>query len=243
MKTLNTFFFGLFFSVLGMGTALSQNIHQHQQWQDLLQTYVNTNGDVDYKNLKKNGRKLDTYLDLISKNPPQDSWTKNQKKAFLINAYNAFTVKLILDHYPVESIKDIGGFFSSPFTTEFAKIDGKLYSLDDIEKGMLLKMGDPRVHFAVNCASESCPKLLNEAYVASKLDKQLDASSKTFVNSNKNKLSKTKVELSKIFKWYASDFESEYGTVIRFINMYANETINEEANIDYLSYSWELNEM
>jgi len=243
MKTLNTFFFGLFFSVLGMGTALSQNIHQHQQWQDLLQTYVNTNGDVDYKNLKKNERKLDTYLDLISKNPPQDSWTKNQKKAYLINAYNAFTVKLILDHYPVESIKDIGGFFSSPFTTEFAKIDGKLYSLDDIEKGMLLKMGDPRVHFAVNCASESCPKLLNEAYVASKLDKQLDASSKTFVNSNKNKLSKTKVELSKIFKWYASDFESEYGTVIRFINMYANETINEEANIDYLSYSWELNEM
>jgi len=173
-----------------MGTALSQNIHQHQQWQDLLQTYVNTNGDVDYKNLKKNERKLDTYLDLISKNPPQDSWTKNQKKAYLINAYNAFTVKLILDHYPVESIKDIGGFFSSPFTTEFAKIDGKLYSLDDIEKGMLLKMGDPRVHFAVNCASESCPKLLNEAYVASKLDKQLDASSKTFVNSNKNKLSK-----------------------------------------------------
>jgi hypothetical protein len=243
MKTIYTFFFGLFFSVLGMGTALSQNIHQHQQWQDLLQTYVNTNGDVDYKNLKKNERKLDTYLDLISKNPPQDSWTKNQKKAYLINAYNAFTVKLILDHYPVESIKDIGGFFSSPFTTEFAKIDGKLYSLDDIEKGMLLKMGDPRVHFAVNCASESCPKLLNEAYVASKLDKQLDASSKTFVNSNKNKLSKTKVELSKIFKWYASDFESEYGTVIRFINMYANETINEEANIDYLSYSWELNEM
>jgi hypothetical protein len=243
MKTINTFFFGLFFSVLGMGTALSQNIHQHQQWQDLLQTYVNTNGDVDYKNLKKNERKLDTYLDLISKNPPQDSWTKNQKKSYLINAYNAFTVKLILDHYPVESIKDIGGFFSSPFTTEFAKIDGKLYSLDDIEKGMLLKMGDPRVHFAVNCASESCPKLLNEAYVASKLDKQLDASTKTFVNSDKNKLSKTKIELSKIFKWYASDFESEFGSVIRFINMYANETIDEEAYIDYLSYSWELNEM
>ena len=138
MKTIYTFFFGLFFSVLGMGTALSQNIHQHQQWQDLLQTYVNTNGDVDYKNLKKNEIKLDTYLDFISKNPPQDSWTKDQKKAYLINAYNAFTVKLILDHYPVESIKDIGGFFSSPFTTEFAKIDGKLYSLDDIEKGMLL---------------------------------------------------------------------------------------------------------
>ena len=243
MKTLNTFFFSLFLSVLGVGTCLSQNIHQHQQWQDLLQTYVNTNGDVDYKNFKKNESKLDTYLDLISKNPPQDSWTKNQKKAFLINAYNAFTVKLILDHYPVESIKDIGGFFSSPFTIEFAKIDGKLYSLDDIEKGMLLKMGDPRVHFAVNCASESCPKLLNEAYLASKLDKQLDASAKTFVNSDKNKLSKTKIELSRIFKWYASDFESEYGTVIRFINMYANETINEEAFIDYLSYSWELNEM
>ncbi|PKG42009.1 DUF547 domain-containing protein [Psychroflexus sp. MES1-P1E] len=242
MKTLNIFFFGLFFSIVGVGTTLSQNIHQHQQWQDLLETYVNTQGDVDYKNLKQNEKKLDAYLDLISKNPPKDSWTKNKKKAYLINAYNAFAVKLILDHYPIESIKNIGGFFSSPFTTEFAKIGGKLYSLDDIEKGMLLEMGDPRVHFAVNCASESCPKLLNEAYVAEKLEKQLDASAKTFVNSDKNKLSKTKVELSKIFKWYASDFESEFGSVIRFINIYADETIDEEAFINFLSYSWELNE-
>jgi hypothetical protein len=243
MKTVNLFFFGLLFSVFAVGTSLSQNIHQHQQWQDLLQTYVNIHGEVDYKNLKQNESKLDAYLDLVSKNPPEDSWTKNKKKAYLINAYNAFTVKLILDHYPIKSIKDIGGFFNSPFTMEFARIDGKLYSLDDIEKGMLLKMGDSRVHFAVNCASESCPKLLNEAYVATKLEKQLDASAKTFVNSDKNKLSKTKVELSKIFKWYASDFESEFGSVIRFINIYADETIDEEAFINYLSYSWELNEM
>jgi len=112
-----------------------------------------------------------------------------------------------------------------------------------ILKRNALENGRSPRSFAVNCASESCPKLLNEAYLASKLDKQLDASAKTFVNSDKNKLSKTKIELSRIFKWYASDFESEYGTVIRFINMYANETINEEAFIDYLSYSWELNEM
>jgi hypothetical protein len=243
MKTVNLFFFRLLFCVFAVGTSLGQNIHQHQQWQDLLQTYVNIHGEVDYKNLKQNESELDAYLDLVSKNPPEDSWTKNKKKAYLINAYNAFTVKLILDHYPIKSIKDIGGFFSSPFTMEFARIDGKLYSLDDIEKGMLLKMGDSRAHFAVNCASESCPKLLNEAYVAEKLEKQLDVSAKTFVNSDKNKLSKTKVELSRIFKWYASDFESEFGSVIKFINRYADETIGEEAFINYLPYSWELNEM
>ena len=243
MKTISLFFFSLLFFVFVVGTSFSQNIHQHQQWQDLLQTYVNTHGNVDYKNLKQNESKLNAYLDLVSKNPPKDSWTKNKKKAYLINAYNAFTVKLILDHYPVESIKDIGGFFNSPFTIEFARIGGKLYTLDDIEKGMLLKMRDPRVHFAVNCASESCPKLLNEAYVDKKLEKQLDTSAKTFVNSDKNKLSKTKVELSRIFKWYASDFESEFGSVIKFINIYADETIDEEAFINYLPYSWELNEM
>ncbi|MBQ0739982.1 DUF547 domain-containing protein, partial [Aquimarina celericrescens] len=127
------------------------------EWNLLLQNHVGQNGKVDYKAFKKNESKLDSYLKLLGNNPPQDSWSKNEKKAYLINAYNAFTVKLIVENYPTESIRDIGGFFSNPFSTEFAKIGDKEYSLDDIEKGMLLKMGDPRVHFAVNCASGSCP--------------------------------------------------------------------------------------
>jgi hypothetical protein len=107
---------------------------------------------------------------------------------------------------------------------------------------MLLKMGDPRVHFAVNCASESCPKLADEAFLATKLDQQLDQAAKAFVNSDKNKLYASRVELSKIFKWYASDFEAEGQSVIDFINQHAEVSISKSASIDYLDYSWELNE-
>lgn len=228
--------------MLGYNQLQAQDIHKHELWHELLKINVDYNGDVDYKAMKNNQKKLDSYLNLLNENPPKDSWTQNQKKAYLINAYNAYTVKLIIDNYPLESIRDIGGLFSNPFSKEFAKIAGKEYSLDDIEKGMLLKMGDPRVHFAVNCASESCPKLANEAYVASKLDEQLDTASKSFVNSDKNKLSKTKVELSKIFKWYASDFETNGNSVIKFINTYSKVTISDNASISYLSYSWKLNE-
>lgn len=232
----------LLFLILVANQLQAQDIHKHQQWDKLLKTYVDDNGNVNYKAIKQNQEKLDSYLGLLNDNPPKDSWTKNQKKAYLINAYNAYTVKLIIDNYPTESIRDIGGFFSNPFSSQFAKIGGKAYSLDDIEKGMLLKMGDPRVHFAVNCASESCPKLVNEAYVASKLDEQLDAAAREFIHSNKNKLSKTKVELSKIFKWYESDFETNGNSVIDFINKYSKVNISEDASIDYLSYSWKLNE-
>ncbi|GAA0752416.1 DUF547 domain-containing protein [Psychroflexus lacisalsi] len=242
MRPFNLILITILFSSFGIQNAQSQQIHQHSEWNLLLQNHVGQNGKVDYKAFKKNESKLDSYLKLLGNNPPQDSWSKNEKKAYLINAYNAFTVKLIVENYPTESIRDIGGFFSNPFSTEFAKIGDKEYSLDDIEKGMLLKMGDPRVHFAVNCASESCPKLLNEAYVASKLDKQLDASASYFINSEENKLSRTKVELSKIFKWYASDFEKDGNSVINFINTYSKETINEDASVSYLSYSWKLNE-
>lgn len=230
------------FLMMSITCLHAQEIHQHKQWNQLLQAHVDNNGDVDYKAFQKNQAQLDAYLDLLNENPPQDSWTTNEKKAYLINAYNAFTVKLIIDNYPVESIRKIGGLFNNPFSTEFAKLGGKAYSLDDIEKGMLLKMGDPRVHFAVNCASESCPKLVNEAYLASQLDKQLEAAARSFVNSDKNKLSNNKLELSKIFKWYASDFEIEGNSIIDFINRYSDETISEDASINYLSYSWKLNE-
>ncbi len=229
--------------VLFVGHSLfAQDIHRHEQWDQLVKANVTPEGEVDYKAFKTNEVKLDAYLKQLNQNHPKSSWTTNQRKAYLINAYNAFTVKLIVMHYPVESIRAIDGRFSKPFTTAFAKIGDKEYSLDDIEKGMLLKMGDPRVHFAVNCASESCPKLADEAFLASKLDQQLDQAANAFVNSDKNKLTASDVKLSKIFKWYASDFELEGQSVIDFINQYAEVSISKSAFIDYLDYSWVLNE-
>ncbi|WP_019037445.1 DUF547 domain-containing protein [Psychroflexus tropicus] len=240
MKTLKHLFIICLLSSLGT-TGFAQDIHQHLQWDQLVKSHVDNEGNVDYKAFKSNEKALDAYLRVLEQNPPKLSWTTNQKKAYLINAYNAFTVKLIVKHYPVESIRAIDGRFSKPFTTAFAKIGDKAYSLDDIEKGLLLKMGDPRVHFAVNCASESCPKLADEAFLATTLDQQLDQAAYDFVNSDKNQLSASEVKLSKIFKWYASDFESEGTSVIQFINQYADTSIDEDASIDYLTYSWELN--
>lgn len=232
----------LVLALVGSGQIQAQDIHKHKLWNQVLEKYVNNDGNVNYKALKNNHENLDAYLDRINENPPQPSWSENQKKAYLINAYNAFTLKLILENYPLESIRDIGGLFNNPFTTEFANIGNKDYSLDDIEKGMLLKMGDPRVHFAVNCASESCPKLQNEAFVASKLDQQLDSAAREFINSDKNELSSDAARLSKIFKWYSSDFETDENSVIDFINRYSKEKISEDAAISFLPYSWKLNE-
>ena len=240
MNTLH-YYLIIFFLLIGTHHLQAQHIHDHKLWDELLQMYVDGHGGVDYEGILKDKAKLEAYLEVVNAHPPESSWTQQEKKAYLINAYNAFTVQLIIENYPLESIRDIGWVLNNPFTTEFAKIGGKSYSLDDIEKGMLLKMGDPRVHFAINCASASCPKLLNEAYIASKLEQQLEASTFYFINSKENKLAKTEVELSKIFKWYASDFETRDSSVLKFINAYSKTQVDPDATISYLDYSWKLN--
>ncbi|MFN2261524.1 MAG: DUF547 domain-containing protein [Psychroflexus sp.] len=238
MKCFFIIIIGLIASTSGIH---SQSGPSHEIFSELLQNHVDRFGQVDYKNFKVNEQKLDNYLKILKNNPPQKSWSDNEKKAYLINAYNAFTVKLILMNYPVESIKNIGGFLGNPFSKTFAEIGQKVYSLDNIEKNMLLEMNDPRVHFAINCASESCPKLLNEAYEADNLDKTLNEMTKEFINSSKNRISETSLKLSKIFKWYRDDFENEAGSLIKYINRFSKIKIDEDANIDYLDYSWKLN--
>ena len=220
----------------------SSNPPSHQAWTQLLQKHVNDQGHVDYKGFIKDKDQLVAYTDQLSQNPPAENWTENEKKAYLINTYNAFTVLLIVNNYPVESIKDIGGLLSSPFGKKFIKLGNDTYSLNDVEKGMLLKMGDARAHFAVNCASFSCPKLENEAFVPAQLDQQLDQASRHFLQSDKNKISENSLQLSKIFKWYSSDFEEYSGSVINFINNYTDKEIASDPTIDYLDYDWSLNE-
>lgn len=220
----------------------SQDIHQHKIWNDLLESFVDDQGLVNYTAFKTKENTLDKYLEQLSNQPIQDHWSTNQKKAYLINAYNAFTIKLILKNHPLESIKDIGGLLENPFKIEFAQLGDQIYSLDDIEKGMLLPLGDARVHFAVNCASFSCPKLLNEAYLAENLDQQLEQSAASFINSERNKIEPNQIKLSKIFKWYKSDFEANAGSLIKFINIYSKTKVKSSADINYLDYSWALNQ-
>lgn len=218
-------------------TAITKSI-DHQKWNRLLQKHVTANGNVDYLGLKKDLIQLQTYLDELSANVPQKSWSKNAVLAYWINAYNAFTVKLILDHYPVKSIKDI----KRPWDQEFIVLGNRTYSLGDIEHEILREMNEPRIHFAINCASFSCPELANKAYTEQNLEQQLDTAAKTFVNDKtKNMIKADYIEISKIFKWFSGDFETQ-GTLIDFLNKYSTLKIDNDAKVKYKDYNWSLNE-
>ena len=213
-------------------------IINHSEWDNLLQKYVTINGNVNYKGFKNEELKLNSYLAHLSNYTPDDSWSKDEKMAYWINTYNAFTVKLIIDNYPISSIKDI----ESPWDIQFINLGDKTFSLNDIEHKILRKMNDPRIHFGIVCASISCPKLQNEAFEASKLNDQLDNATKEFLTDpSKNNFTETSIKISKIFKWFAKDFKNE-GTLVDFLNNYSEITISQNAKKTFKDYDWNLNE-
>ena len=174
----------------------------------------------------------------LAKNSPSDDWSKQDKLAYYINLYNAATVQLILDNYPKKSIKDI----KNPWDKEWIKIGNDIFSLGQIEHKILRKMNDPRIHFAINCASYSCPKLSNEAYTTQNIEKQLQKAAFDFINDpKKNKLSENNLQLSNIFKWYKEDFTQE-GSLTDYIKSFTKVNVNSKAKISYLEYDWSLNE-
>ena len=210
----------------------------HNSWNDLLQKYVSSRGNVNYKDFKTDETKLDDYLVLLSKNKPSSSSSKNEKLAYWINAYNAFTIKLILDNYPIKSIKDI----KKPWDKEFITIDGESISLSHIEHEILRKMNEPRIHFAIVCASVSCPKLQNTAFKSSTIETQLTTASKEFLaDPSRNNIAQNRIEISKIFSWFSSDFKQN-GSLIDFLNKYSEIAISQKASKSYKDYNWNLNE-
>jgi len=216
--------------------ALSGN---HSEWDVLLKKHVNEQGDVDYEAFIKDKEKLDAYLEMLGKNPIAETASKNQKLAYYINLYNAGTVQLILDNYPIKSIKDI----SRPWDKDRIRVGNDTYSLGDIEHKILRKMDEPRIHFAINCASYSFPKLLNEAFAADKMETQLEASAIAFINDSKrNKIIEKEGQLSEIFKWFKKDFTA-HSTLKAYLNKYAETKLSPQAKIKYLDYEWSLNEI
>ena len=212
-------------------------IVSHQKWDDLLKKHVSNTGKVDYLGFKNDSVALQSYLDFLATNLPEKSSSKNAIVAYWINTYNAFTVKLILDNYPVKSIKDI----KNPWDQKFIILENRGYSLGEIEHKILRKMDEPLIHFAINCASYSCPNLLNEAYTESKIEKQLAHSATSFINDKtKNSITKDTIEISKIFDWFLGDFKVN-GNLIDFLNRYSTETINPKAKIKFKDYNWNLN--
>ena len=235
------------FSITGLitGSRAAQEM-DNRIYAGLLGKYVK-NGLVDYQGFKNEEAKLDQCLKVLEGTDTK-ALPRDEQFAFYINAYNAWTIKLILAGYPgVKSIKDLGSFFSSPWKKKICRIDGEVISLDRIEHGILRpRFKDPRVHFAINCAARSCPPLRSDPYQGSILDQQLDEMASAFLNDpSRNRLEGNTLYVSKIFDWFEEDFN---GDVVGFILKYAKGDLKKrlEGNkgdivIKYLDYDWSLN--
>ena len=218
----------------------------HQIFGDLLTKY-NQDGHVDYAGLKRQETRLDVYLEGLAEIDP-DSLPRNERFAFFINAYNAWTIKLVLSGYPgIESIKNLGSLFKSPWKQKIVNLRGMLTTLDHIEHGILRpEFRDPRVHFAINCASKGCPPLYQEPFSGSQLDMQLNEVTRHFINNPKfNRLEGNTLYVSSIFRWFSEDFNDD---IIGFIEKYASSELKSEITarrsslkLKYLGYDWSLN--
>jgi hypothetical protein len=243
--------------------------HGHAAWTALLKKHVKVidggkASQVRYAGMAADRAALKAYLATLSEVSQAlfDGFSKPQQMAFLVNAYNAFTVKLILTRYPkLSSIKDLGSFVQSPWKKKDVPLLGTQMSLDNIEHDTLRAKGrfdDPRVHFAVNCASIGCPALREEAFVAERLEAQLDEQAQRFMadrSRNRYSAERDRVEVSKIFDWFAEDFRSGYKGVAslnQFLGRYANALADAPADreklkagavaVAYLDYDWKLND-
>lgn len=210
----------------------------HTPWNDLLKKHVDIEGNVNYLDFKNDSLDLETYLAHLSQNIPSDSWDKNEKLAYYINLYNAATVKLIVDNYPTKSIKDI----PNQWKKKWISLGNGITSLNDIEHEVLRKMNEPRIHFAINCASYSCPKLLNTAFTAQNMERLLSKATIDFINDKKrNRFENGVAQLSRIFKWYKSDFTKKT-SLVEYINTYLENPTSKNTKVEYLDYDWSLNE-
>lgn len=230
--------------------------HSHKKFDQILNKYLVKKEKQTlfaYSKLKKDQKLFGEYLKELSSVTLKEyqGFSKMQKIAFLINAYNAFTIEIILREYPVTSIKDIGSFFKSTWKIKFFKLLEEDFYLDRIEHEILRKdFNEPRIHFAVNCASISCPSLYPEAFKAKVLDKQLDLAAKNFLgNTEKNRIDGSQLRLSKIFDWYGDDFNKSFGSFYSYIAPLMTKDLkvqkkiaNKELEVSYLKYDWKLND-
>lgn len=208
----------------------------HDKFNALLKKNVTYTGKVNYNGFKGNAS-FKEYLNELSSNEPQSSWSRNKKLAYWINVYNAFTIKLIIDNYPVKSIMDLHG--GKPWDHKFIKIGSNTYSLNHVEHKIIRPVfKDPRIHFACVCAALSCPKLANKAYTESNVNSLLTIQTKYFINNaNKNKIEENNLMVSQLFNWYAGDF----GDVHKYIAKYSKTAFSPDAKIEFMTYDWSLN--
>ena len=219
----------------------------HSAWNAIVETYVNDQGLVNYKGIMADSAGLNDYLEMLSANAPDPkTWSESAQLAYWINAYNAFTIQLIIRNYPVQSIKDIAGnipLINTSWDIKFIRIGDSNYDLNNIEHGIIRKQfDDERIHFALVCAAVSCPPLRREAYNAERLNEQLDDQARTFFkDKTKNQIAKDKAVISPILKWYRDDFRDKAEDTRTYINKYSKVKINPGVQISYADYDWALN--
>lgn len=254
--------------LLSCSTLLWGQEFDHSRWDELLKKHVEElpgahASRVDYDGMLQNRQQLGAYLESLStiSQAQFDDWPQQQQLAFLINAYNAGTVQLIVMAYPsIDSIKDLGSLFRSPWKKRFILLFDNLVSLDDIEHSMIRgwdRYREPRIHFAVNCAAIGCPALRAQAYTGEDLEDQLETSVELFLSDRtRNYIQANRLYISRIFDWYEEDFERGWGgveSVAEFLSGYVESLgLSEVARQDllrgqlplrYLKYDWGLNDL
>ena len=254
-----------FAALLCMSELVIAQEFDHDIWNTLLNEHVNWqqdghNSTVDYDSFKSDQSKLHSYLDKIAEveQITFKQWDEPEQLAFLINAYNAWTIQLIISEWPnLESIKDLGSWFKSPWAKPVARLFQQSVSLDHIEHSLIRseQYSEPRIHFAVNCASVGCPALRPEAYIGDALSKQLDNQTLRFLgDQSRNNINGDVLSISPIFKWYREDFEKGWSGInsrMEFIQKYAQvfalSNVQQQAlrqkklKIRYTEYDWQLN--
>lgn len=223
----------------------------HQAFTQILQDYVDEEGKVAYKRLKAQPQALIHYLETLASTSPQNM-SESQQLALYINAYNAYTLKLIIDHYPVKSILRITLLpipgVSSAWDLKGVNIGGKIMSLQHLEHGILRKMNTPEIHAALVCAAKSCPKLRREAYEGSRVRTQLKDQMRLFLmDTMRNEFSSDRIKLSPIFKWFSEDFEAQSGSLSVYLAQFADgafkqNLLENKLELDFKGYNWGLND-
>jgi len=249
LLSITLFLVGIFLC-LGTSNVHAQSSIDYNSWDKILNTYVNDQGQVDYDGLKKNRKALDAFIKKNVEKTNISSFSDDEQKAFWINSYNALTLRLIVDNYPLKfgGIRTIN--WGRPWSIKH-KITGKKISLGDIEHKILRHWNpaDPRIHFAINCASGGCPKIPNKFFNPAKLDEQLDFETRRFMNDpEKVNLDRSTNTLyhSEILNWFEEDFLAVEPSIKAYILRYLNDDdkqyiLNNNVTLDKIKYDWSLN--
>lgn len=254
----------IIFALAARNQSYAENKFSHDPLNRVLKTYVDDNGLVDYKTLRENRSDLDSYINLLGEfNPdshPDLFSTDEAKLAYWMNAYNAFVLIGVLDKYPIASVKDVGLLPSSFFWRTKYVTGGRKITLKKLEDDIIRsRFGEPRIHFAINCASASCPKLEQRAFYPENLNDRLETAAELFINETRNvriDVKERKIYLSSIFDWFKEDFTDWYmhergvdgASILDYLKLYLDEdkvaVLNghDDWKVQVIKYDWSLND-